>query len=69
MKYFLDDEKARMTRGILNKYIEESLQQSHFVQRCRMCAAPLPINSKYSICQSCFKKNYTGKGSRRGRRS
>ena len=66
--YFLDDQKARQARGVLNKYIEESLQQSHFIQRCRICQAPLPINSKYSICQSCFKKNYTGQASRRGRR-
>ncbi len=67
--YFLDDEIARRSRGILNKYIENSLQQSHFVQRCRLCQAPLPTNSKYSICQACFKKNYTGKGFRRGRRN
>ena len=67
--YFLDEQKARSTRGLLNKYIEESLQQSHFVQRCRICQAPLPTNSKYSICQACFKKNYTGKGFRKGRRN
>ena len=66
--YFLDEHKARISRGVLNKYIEESLQQSHFIQRCRICQAPLPINSKYGICQSCFKKNYTSQGSRRGRR-
>ena len=63
--YFVDASKARSARGILNKFIEESLQQSHFVQRCRICDAPLPINTKYSICQSCFKKNYTGKSGRR----
>jgi ATP-dependent RNA helicase SUPV3L1/SUV3 len=67
--YFLDDDKARQARWILNKYIEESLQQSHFVQRCRICTAPLPVNSKYSICQSCFKKNYTGKSYRKQKRS
>ena len=60
-EYFLDVQKARSARGILNKFIEESLQQSNFVQRCRICDAPLPLNTKYSICQSCFKKNYTGK--------
>ena len=64
--YFIDAQKARMSRGILNKFIEESLQQSQFVAKCRICQAPLPINSKYTICQSCFKKNYTTKGSRRG---
>lgn len=68
-EYFLDEQKARQARWILNKYIEESLQQSRFVQKCRICSAPLPTNSKYSICQACFKKNYTGKNYRRGRRA
>ncbi|MFA6196829.1 MAG: SUV3 C-terminal domain-containing protein [Sulfurimonas sp.] len=58
-EYFLDAERARKSRHILNKFIEESLQQSHFVPRCRMCQAALPLNSKYSICQTCFKKHYT----------
>ncbi|MFT5835766.1 MAG: ATP-dependent RNA helicase SUPV3L1/SUV3 [Sulfurimonas sp.] len=66
--YFLDEQKARQARWVLNKYIEESLQHSHFVQKCRMCTASLPVNSKYNICQACFKKNYTGGGYRRGKR-
>lgn len=57
--YFLDTKKALYSRGILNKFIEESLQQSHFVPRCKICNTPLPMNSKYAICQSCFKRNYT----------
>ncbi len=64
-EYFVDARKARTSRGILNKFIEESLQQSQFVAKCRICHGPLPINSKYSICQACFKKNYTGRSSRR----
>jgi ATP-dependent RNA helicase SUPV3L1/SUV3 len=67
-EYFLDVERARQSRGILNRFIEESLQQSHFVPRCRMCGAPLPMNTKYTICQSCFKKHYTGKNSKGFRR-
>ena len=63
-EYFRDAPKARQYRGVLNKFIEESLQQSHFVPRCRICHAPLPMNSKYTICQSCFKKHYTGKHAR-----
>jgi len=62
--YFLDDQKARVTRGIINKYIEESLQQSHLAARCKICGKPLPLNYKYSICQACFKKNYATKKSR-----
>ena len=65
-EYFVDAQKARTSRGILNKFIEESLQQSQFVAKCRICHIPLPLNSKYSICQACFKKNYTSKSSRRG---
>ncbi|MBU0719934.1 helicase [bacterium] len=67
-EYFLDEHKARVSRGILNKFIENSLQQSHFVPRCRICQAPLPMNSKYTICQSCFKKHYTGKNVRGNQR-
>jgi len=68
-EYFVDEQKARQYRGVLNKFIEETLQQSQLAQRCRLCSATLPVNSKYSICQSCFKKNYTrGKGSRGRRR-
>lgn len=64
-EYFVDEQKARVSRGVLNKYIEESLHQTHFTQTCRMCKAPLPQNTKYSICQSCFKKNYTRNQPRR----
>ena len=62
--YFLDDQKARVTRGNINKYIEESLQQAQLAARCRICHVPLPLNSKYNICQACFKKNYTTRSSR-----
>ncbi|MDQ1264831.1 MAG: ATP-dependent helicase, partial [Campylobacterota bacterium] len=58
--YFVDAQRARAARGILNKYIERTLQQSQLSARCRMCGAPLPPNSPYGICQSCFRKNYTG---------
>ena len=57
-EYFVDEHKARVSRGVLNKYIEETLQQSQLANRCKMCEAILPLNSKYNICQSCFKKNY-----------
>ena len=54
--YFLDIEKARQTRTRLNQFIENSLKESHFVPRCRECSKALPLNSKFAICQSCFKK-------------
>ena len=53
---FFDSEKARQSRVKLNQFIENSLKQSHFVPRCRQCTKPLPLDSKYAICQSCFKK-------------
>jgi len=59
--YFVDEVKARQYRGVLNRYIEESLQQANLANKCKLCSAVLPINSKYSICQSCFKKNYVRK--------
>ncbi len=55
-EYFFDAEKAKQTRVKLNNFIENSLKQSHFVPRCRQCTKPLPLDTKYSICQSCFKK-------------
>ena len=55
-EYFFDSEKAKQTRVKLNQFIENSLKQSHFVPRCKICTKPLPLNSKYAICQSCFKK-------------
>ncbi|MBN2816303.1 MAG: helicase [Campylobacterales bacterium] len=61
-EYFIDEKKARESRGRINKYIEESLRQSQLAHRCKLCSAPLPLNSKYSICQNCFKKNYTHRG-------
>ncbi len=53
---FFDAEKAKQTRVKLNNFIENSLKQSHFVPRCRQCTKPLPLDTKYAICQSCFKK-------------
>ncbi|MCK4875303.1 MAG: helicase, partial [Sulfurimonas sp.] len=67
--YFLDATKARTARGVLNKFIEESLQQTQLASKCRLCHVPLPLNSKYNICQSCFKKHYTTRGSRGGGRA
>ena len=58
-KYFVDESKARAARGVLNRYIEQTLQHSTLSRPCRLCSAPLPANSRYSICQRCFKKNYT----------
>jgi len=55
-EYFIDAEKAREFRSVLNRYIEASLKQSNFVARCRECTKPLPINSPYAICQSCFRR-------------
>ena len=62
--YFVDEAKARQYRGVLNRYIEQSLQQGRFVQTCPLCKAPLPVNYNYNICQNCFKKNYRNKRKR-----
>ena len=65
-EYFVDDKKARQARGVLNNYIETTLQQNQLANKCKLCGATLPVNSKYNICQNCFKKNYThNKGNNR----
>lgn len=66
---FVDEKKAREYRGVINRYIERTLHQTQLAQMCKLCGAPLPMNSKYAICQSCFKKNYThGRGRRNSHR-
>jgi len=66
--YFLDQEKARRYRATINKYIESSLHQSGFVQSCKMCGASLAPNTKYNICNACYKKNFGVKNRRRTKR-
>jgi ATP-dependent RNA helicase SUPV3L1/SUV3 len=53
-EFFVDSEKARAYRGELNRFIETSLKQSHFVPRCKTCGKPLAPNAEFSICQTCF---------------
>jgi len=65
--YFLDQEKARRYRATINKYIENSLHQSGFVHSCKMCGSTLPPNTKYNICNACYKKNFGVKNRRRNR--
>ncbi len=55
-EYFVDEAKAREYRGVLNRYIEASLKEGNFTARCRECTKPLPLNSPYAICQSCFRR-------------
>lgn len=66
--YFVDEKKAREYRGILNKYIENSLHQGQLAQVCKMCGVPLPLNSKHAICDKCFKKNFKHTRGRRKHR-
>jgi ATP-dependent RNA helicase SUPV3L1/SUV3 len=60
-EYFVDEQKAREYRGVLNRYIENTLQKTELTQACKLCTQPLAPNSKYAICQKCFKKHYTHK--------
>ena len=60
-EYFVDAQKARAYRGVINGYIERTLQQKELAQPCKLCSAPLPRNSRYAICQRCFRKNYRHK--------
>lgn len=58
--FFIDAQRARTARGILNSYIEKTLAQSQLAGRCKLCNRVLPPSSPYAICQSCFKRNYSG---------
>ena len=68
-EYFIDADKALESRTVLNNYIEKTLQKTELSQSCKLCSAVLPTNSKYSICEACFRKNYAKKGFRRAPRS
>ena len=59
--YFVDIEKVKNYRYILNNYIEESLKQKYFSRECNLCKSVIPMNSRHNICQRCFKKHYRGK--------
>jgi ATP-dependent RNA helicase SUPV3L1/SUV3 len=67
-EYFVDEQKARKYRGVLNGYIERSLHAGELAKSCKLCGVALTPNSRYNICQKCFKKNYTHKGGYRGYR-
>ncbi|WP_428738630.1 helicase-related protein [Sulfurimonas sp.] len=68
-EYFVDIDKAIESRAILNQYIEKTLQKTELSQSCKLCGAVLPTNTKYTICEACFRKNYVKKGFRRAPRS
>jgi ATP-dependent RNA helicase SUPV3L1/SUV3 len=57
-EYFVDANKAREYRAVVNEYIEKSLQQGKFAKSCRICSKVLPKNSQHKICNTCFKKYY-----------
>lgn len=61
-EFFVDAEKARTFRGELNRFIENSLQQSHFVPRCKTCGKPLAPSTEFAICQGCFNNLNRAKG-------
>jgi len=55
---FVDAQKARQYRDVLNAFIEKSLQQTHFASKCKLCNTILPKGYKFRICQKCYKKHY-----------
>jgi ATP-dependent RNA helicase SUPV3L1/SUV3 len=61
-EFFVDSEKARSYRAELNRFIENSLKQSHFIPRCKTCGKPLAQGSEFSICQTCFNNLNRAKG-------
>ncbi len=57
-EYFVDAQKAREYRSVLNAYIERSLQQKRFAAHCKLCGVVLAPHAKHRICERCFKRNY-----------
>jgi len=57
-EYFIQPQKARQYRAVLNDYIEKSLQQDGFAKTCKICSKVIPKSSDHRICDGCFKKYY-----------
>jgi len=51
---FVEPQKAKDARKVLNDYIEKTLKNAQFVPRCKICTKPLALDSKHAICNSCF---------------
>ncbi len=54
--FFPDTVLAGRWRETLNRFIENSLKKSEFLPRCSQCANVLPLDSRYRLCQRCFRK-------------
>lgn len=54
---FIDTQKAKDTRDVLNKFIENSLKHSQFIRKCDSCGNNIPPKSKHNICDKCFRKH------------
>lgn len=57
---FADTELAISSRLRLNKFIENSLKDGHFVKECHRCGKILDFSYRFSICESCHAKGKRG---------
>ena len=54
-RLFPDLGECDRQRGVLNRYIEQTLRKRGRMRRCASCGNALPPLSQYSICDSCFR--------------
>lgn len=57
---FTDTALAISSRVRLNKFIENSLKDGHFVKECHRCGKILDFSYRFSICESCHSKGKRG---------
>lgn len=57
---FADTALAISSRVRLNRFIENSLKDGHFVKECHRCGKILDFSYRFSICESCHSKGKRG---------
>lgn len=57
---FPDTKIAIDSRVKLNKFIENSLKDGHFVKECHRCGKILDFSYRFSICETCHSKGKRG---------
>lgn len=56
-KYAPDEDRVRTERRRLSEVLDEGLAAKiDTTRRCRSCGRPLPMQSRYNICERCFRE-------------
>lgn len=51
---FVDTKLVIKSRGMLNKFIANSLRVGTFEKRCKRCDKKIPLSSHFTFCEACY---------------